>query len=196
MAEGSDHLGPGGRDRWGPAKRRGAYAELDHPADVFLEIWGDDLPALFENALFALYDHLVELDHFGAEQGKTITVSAPSNSEALRALLAEALYHFETEGFVAIRAKIAVDPAVAGGAAGAVAAETDGATVEVNAEADAGAPPTPATHGVRVTARLEGEIVAKSRHTLLTEVKGITYHQLEVKRAPKGGWVANLLFDV
>ena len=196
MAKGSDRLGPGGRDRWGPAKRRGAYAELDHPADVLLEVWGSNLPALFENALFALYDHLAKLEHFDAEQKKTITVSAPSNSEALRALLAEALYRFEIEGFVAIRAKIAVDPGAAGGATSAVATETDGAAEEVNVGIGAGAPPTPAMHGARVTARLEGEIVDKSRHTLLTEVKGITYHQLEVKRTPKGGWVANLLLDV
>ncbi len=213
MAEGSDHLGPGGRDRWDPAERTGAYAELDHPADVLLEVWGGDLPALFENALFALYDHLVELERFDAEHEETITVSAPSNSEALRALLAEALYRFETEGFVAIRAKIAVDTGAASagttGGAGA-AAGTDGAAAGAAAEVNAGADGTPAhttagagmgagaaaPHGVRVTARLEGEIVDKSRHTLLTEVKGITYHQLEVKRAPEGGWMANLLFDV
>jgi SHS2 domain-containing protein len=198
MAEGSDHLGPGGRDRWDPAERTGAYAELDHPADVLLEVWGGDLPALFENALFALYDHLVELERFDAEHEETITVSAPSNSEALRALLAEALYRFETEGFVAIRAKIAVDTGAAGaGAAGEAAAGTDDtAAAEVNTGAGTRVPHTPATHSVRVTARLEGEIVDKSRHTLLTEVKGITYHQLEVKRAPEGGWMANLLFDV
>jgi SHS2 domain-containing protein len=97
--------------RWEPGGRSEAYRELDHPADVFLEVWGRDLPALFENALFALYDQLAELEGFEVERAETIAVQAPSNAEALRALLSEALYRFETEGFVAARAKIAVDTA-------------------------------------------------------------------------------------
>ena len=34
----------------------GAYVELEHPADLFLEIRAPDLPTLFGNALYALYD--------------------------------------------------------------------------------------------------------------------------------------------
>ena len=150
--------------RWEPAGRTEAYGELEHPADVFLEVWGDDLPALFENALFALYDQLAELEGFEMVRAESITVQAPSNSEALRALLAEALYRFETEGFVAVRAKIAVDTTAAG--------------------------------EVRVTAKLDGETLDKHRHTLLTEVKAVTYHQLAVEVVPEGGWRATLLFDV
>ena len=43
---------------------RACYEELDHPADLFLEITGQDLPTLFENALFALYDQVAELEGF------------------------------------------------------------------------------------------------------------------------------------
>ncbi len=44
-----------------------------------------------------------------------LEVSAPSAAEALRRLLAEALYHFETEGFIGAAAAVEIDPA--GGAA-------------------------------------------------------------------------------
>ena len=58
-----------------------------------------DLPALFENALFALYDQLAELEDFEttatASTIRRARVRAPS--DALRALLSEALYRFETQ---------------------------------------------------------------------------------------------------
>ncbi len=150
-------------ERWKPVDRDKVYAELDHAADVFVEVWGDDLPKLFENALFALYDQLAELEGFTAEYEKTITVRAPTNAEALRALLSEALYRFETEGFVAVTARIAVD--------------TEG-------------------NEVQATAHLRGETLDRHRHTLLKEVKAVTYHQLAVDVIPEGGWRATLLFDV
>ena len=84
------------RKNWAPRDRDEAYAELDHPADLFLEVRGGDLPTLFANALFALYDQLAGLDGFEARCEWTVTVQAPCLAEALRALLAEALYRFET----------------------------------------------------------------------------------------------------
>jgi SHS2 domain-containing protein len=93
---------------WRPEDRAKVYNELEHPADVFLEIWGDDLPGLFENALFALYDQLAELEGFEAPLKETITVHGPSPADALRALLSEALYRFSTDDFVAARAEISV----------------------------------------------------------------------------------------
>jgi SHS2 domain-containing protein len=147
-----------------PRKRTGVYAELEHPADLFLEIWGRDLPELFENALFALYDQLAELEGFETRRKETITVQAPNPADALRALLSEALYRFATDGFVAARAEIGVQTTVAG--------------------------------QVQVQAQLHGETIDKRRHTLLTEVKAVTYHQLAVEAAPEGGWRATVLFDV
>lgn len=94
--------------RWPPADRGRVYSELDHPADIFLEVYGPDLPALFENALFALYDQLAELEGFEVVSERTIEAEGAHPSEALRALLSEALYLFETDGFVAVKAKVEV----------------------------------------------------------------------------------------
>ena len=149
---------------WDPDSRDEVYSDLDHPADVFVEIWGEDLPELFENALFALYDQVAELQGFGTGREETITVTGPGAADALRSLLSEALYLFETEGFVAARAEVDVQ--------------------------------TTSPDQVQVTARLDGETLARERHTLLSEVKAVTYHQLTVERVPEGGWRASVLFDV
>lgn len=150
--------------RWVPADRDKVYAELDHPADILLEIWGKDLPALFENALFALYDQLAALEGFEAERKETMVAKGPTPAEALRSLLSEALYRFATGSFVASQAKIGVKTAPSG--------------------------------EVEITAELHGETVDQERHTLLTEVKAVTYHQLSVEAQPDGGWQATVLFDV
>lgn len=102
------------RKNWAPRDRDEAYAELDHPADLFLEVRGGDLPTLFANALFALYDQLAGLDGFEARCEWTVTVQAPCLAEALRALLAEALYRFETDGLVAIGAEVTVQTTATG----------------------------------------------------------------------------------
>jgi SHS2 domain-containing protein len=150
--------------RWEPEDRKGAYADLNHPADVFLEVWGKGLSELFENALFALYDHLAELEDFETGRNETITVEEADPAAALRALLSEALYRFAAHKFVAIRAKIEVK--------------------------------TTATSQVRVEAHLSGETIDERRHTLIDEIKAVTYHQLSVEAQPEGGWRATVLFDV
>jgi len=150
-------------ERWNPDGRDKVYAELDHPADLFLEVWGADLPALFENALFALYDQLAEIAGFETAHAETIKVEGASAADALRALLSEALYRFSTGRFVAVRATVSV--------------EQTGSNLEVLAE-------------------LHGEKADPTRHTLLSEVKAVTYHQLVVEQASEGGWRATVLFDV
>ena len=101
-------------DRWDPADRGHAYAELEHPADIFVEVYGRDLPGLFENALFALYDELAQLDGFEITSRRSITAEGSGAAEALRALLTEALYLFSSERFVAARGKVRVETEASG----------------------------------------------------------------------------------
>ena len=44
-------------------------------------------------------------------------------------------------------------------------------------------------------AKVYGEKFDSARHQLKTEIKGVTYHQLKVEPT-KGGWVAEVIFDV
>lgn len=95
--------------RWNPDERDQFYCELDHPADVFLEVWGANLSALFENALFALYDQLAEMEGFQTVRVERIEAQGATPADALRALLSEALYRFAAVRFVAAKAKVTVD---------------------------------------------------------------------------------------
>jgi SHS2 domain-containing protein len=148
----------------GEEEQHAPYTELHHPADILLEVWGKDLRELFENALFALYDQIAELDGFETTRTETFEAEGATSADALRALLSEALYHFDTKGFIGGRAEVEVE--------------------------------NPGADKVRVRAQVHGENVDRERHTLRSEVKGVTYHQLSVEQDPGGGWRATVLFDV
>ena len=167
--------------RWDPEGRSAAYAELEHPSDLFLEIRGHDLPRLFENALFAFYDQIAEIQGFEARRELALRVRAPGLEEALRSLLSEALFQFDTEGFVAAGGHVTVK----GRAGDRPDPARDGASGQAQA----------AVGDWRVVARLWGDRAHRERHTLLHEVKAITYHRLEVRRTDTG-WKATILLDL
>jgi len=136
-------------NNWKNKPREKTYTELEHPADLLLEIWGNSLPELFENALFALYDQLADLEGFGTGHRLTIKGEGNTPAEALRSLLSEALYHFATQGFVACRGKVAVEQSPNGKLE--AVAELDGETVD------------------RGRHTLHGEIKAVTYHRLAVE---------------------------
>ena len=147
-------------------KSAGAYRELDHPADLFLEIRAAELPGLYANALFAFYDHVAELGDFQPREERILAVEAPRREDVLRRLLTEALYYFETEHFVGTEGQVQVE--------------------ETSEEPGR----------MKVTAVLRGERVDKTRHRLQTEIKAVTYHLLSVEQLADGTWKATVLFDV
>jgi SHS2 domain-containing protein len=155
-------------ERWDLRRRADAYTELEHPSDLFVEVRGRDLPGLLQNALFAFYDQVAQLEDLEARRELTLSVREPGLDEALRALLSEALYHFDTEGFVAVGGQVEVRTAP-------------------GAETGAGA-------GWYVLARLRGQTAVR-RGLLLREIKAVTYHRLQVLH-DEGGWRATVLLDV
>lgn len=169
------------RPAWVSRDRIGAYQELEHPADLLLQITGPDLAALFENALFAFYDQVAELGGFRADREVVITVWGASPSDGLRELLNEALFRFETERFVAVGARVTIESLT-------FPEGTEPAEGESGAEPGAG--------GVTAVARLWGEDATRDRHTLGAEIKAVTYHRLALERTPDGTYRATVLFDV
>ena len=153
------------RRRWDVERRAEAYSELEHPTDLFLEIHGRDPGDLAENALFAFYDQIAEIDGFESRREVAFEATGRALDEALRALLAEALFLFDTEGFVA----------TGGGVEARWARGPDGP--------------------VDLSALVWGEDADRERHTLLHEVKAVTYHRL--KAGPAGdSWKARVLLDL
>ena len=156
--------------RWadGPADPR--YRDLDHPADVWLEVRGRNLAHLAENALFALFDTMIAVADVAPELTVRVEGSGDDPAQALRALLAEALFLFDAAGFAAA-----------------------GARVEEPSVSDTG------HHGRTPTvlrATLWGEPLSPERHETRTEVKAVTHHLLAVTEDAEGGWRASVLLDV
>jgi SHS2 domain-containing protein len=169
---------------WTSRGKTGSWRELEHPADLLLQITGSTLSELFENALGAFYAQVADLDQLGSEYDqstpRTLELATPSLSEALRALLAEALYLFDCESFVATAARVDVHEDVA-----ATDGNAPGGGLEESEE-----------NRVRVSARLWGEKITSRPEVFLAEVKAVTYHQLAVTQQPDGRWQATVLFDV
>jgi SHS2 domain-containing protein len=183
------------QNRWDPGKRDEAYVELEHPSDLFLEIRGRDLGELFENALFAFYQQVARIEELRARHELTLSVHELRLDEALRSVLAEALYHFDTEGFVATGAQVRIETEGAGmpSAAGERTYSSAGAGFGNGAS-----PPTsPASPdgGWWITARLWGDHTGREHHSLVREIKAVTYHRLEVRES-SDGWTATVLLDI
>lgn len=98
--------------RWTPDDRAAAYRVLEHPADLWLEVFGVGLPQLFEHGLLALYDNLVAPSAVRLTESRTAAAQGATAVDALRALLAEALFLFDTEGFLAAGARVTVGEGV------------------------------------------------------------------------------------
>lgn len=95
--------------RWTERGAGDCYRELDHPADLWLEVWGDGLPSLAENALFALYDTMVSTEDVATHDTAELSGVGAEPAEALRSLLAEALFLFDTQRFAAAGARVTVE---------------------------------------------------------------------------------------
>lgn len=92
----------------------GAFLELEHPADIFLEIRGDTMEQLFENSLYGLYSHVVEIGGVEPAETRELVGVGTSAAETMRSLLAEALFMFDTEGFVGASGQVKFDRADSG----------------------------------------------------------------------------------
>lgn len=164
---------------------------LDHTADVGLTIRGADLPELFERAARGSLWLVLEREPIpdqgqvsdsGQEPGpgraskegpagnsgepRTVELVEEDLSLLLRSWLRTVLLWAETEGFVSTAYRIALVPAPLCGA------------------------PDGQAFGLRVS--VSGVMDLGSR---VREIKGVTFHGLEVERT-SDGWRAQVIFDV
>ena len=75
------------------------YRYLDHTSDLGLEIVGRDLPELFRNASFALFDNILNLDAVEPVETRTIELSGETTEELFLNWLRELLFGFATSYF-------------------------------------------------------------------------------------------------
>lgn len=77
------------------------YKHLEHPADIYIEVYGRNLEEIFRNAALALYDQICEIDKIENNEIKKISIEAAEYEDLLVNFLNEILYLFDSEGFVA-----------------------------------------------------------------------------------------------
>jgi len=68
------------------------YEQIPHTADLGARIYGEDLPGLFGNAAFAMFDMMADIEGMVPKEIVTIKVDAPDTESLLISWLNELLY--------------------------------------------------------------------------------------------------------
>lgn len=135
------------------------YREIEHTADMGLEIYGFTWSGLLRHSVYALTNTITDLKTVAARERKSLSVSAPRRDELLLNTLKEILLLFETEGFLTRYLQIQ---------------HLTDETLHASAT---------------------GELFDANRHPLKTEIKAVTYHNLEVVHC-WWGWRARVILDI
>ena len=76
------------------------YEQFPHTADIGVRAFGKDLKELFENAAFAMFDIIADLEGMSGETTEILEVKAANHEELLVAWLDELLYIFYTKQLI------------------------------------------------------------------------------------------------
>jgi len=135
------------------------YELIDHTADIGIKVRGKSVGELFENAAYAMFDLIADLNRVKKREVLEVEIEGEGMDELLADWLRELLYKFNGERHLLKDFKIE---------------EIDQKSLK---------------------ARVRGEKLDLSRHSLKMEIKAVTYYGLEIKRTSEG-WQAQVIFDV
>lgn len=158
------------------------YRQLDHTSDIKVEIFGRDLPELFSNAAFCLFDLMLDHSKLSPDERREVRLESPDLSELFLDWLRELLFLFSTHGFAVSRAEVHIR----GPGPGVRVPEPEPRIPSPDS-------PPPAPHSL--SALLHGEPYDQDRHGLKLEVKTPTYHEYKLEQTAEG-WQATLVLDV
>lgn len=85
------------------------YRLLEHTADAMVEVYGQDLGERFENAAYAMFDQMTDLDLVEAKGEVKVVLQADSREQLLVDFLQELLYVNDLEDFVFSRFEVSTD---------------------------------------------------------------------------------------
>ena len=88
------------------ANDRGTYREIEHTADLGVEITAADLPALFASAGEALYALIADPATIEIREAIKVSATGANPEDLLHTWLCELLALFNVEGFVGKRCEI------------------------------------------------------------------------------------------
>lgn len=174
------------------------YKLTDHTADIGIRLSNKTLKGIFEDAAFALFDILCDMKSVQAGFERTISVEAINDEELLNEFLSALLKEFTVENNLISKVKIQdIRTENAPTSAGTSLRHATRSTPEVYTE------PFGNTQGelsecaqrLILSAIISGEPYDPARHTIKTEIKAVTFHNLSIKKT-KEGYTAEVLFDV
>ena len=150
------------------SRRKVPFRELDHTADLRVEIQGKDEKELFRNAVESLY-LLMGLPAVSGRRatapGERLEIKGQDPEEALVELLGELLYRATVE-----RRRLDLQEL-------SVLRDEEGAG------------------GCRVVVRGGWEMLTDNRMAGQREIKAVTYHDVQIRRTERG-WVARVVMDL
>ena len=76
------------------------YEQFPHTADIGVRAYGKDLKELFENAAFAMFDIIADLEELSGDTVEHFELEADSREELLVSWLDELLYNFYTKQLI------------------------------------------------------------------------------------------------
>ena len=76
------------------------YEQFPHTADIGVRVYGKDLKELFENAAFAMFDLIADLEGLKSPITEEFSLNAENHEELLVAWLDELLYNFYTKQII------------------------------------------------------------------------------------------------
>lgn len=76
------------------------YEQFSHTADIGVRVFGETLKELFENAAFAMFDILADLDGITGEITQNFELTASNHEELLISWLDELLYNFYAKNII------------------------------------------------------------------------------------------------
>ena len=83
------------------------YEQFSHTADIGVRVYGKDLPQLFENAAFAMFDIIADLENMSGDLLETFRLEAANNEELLVTWLDELLYNFYAKNIIFYKFEVA-----------------------------------------------------------------------------------------
>jgi SHS2 domain-containing protein len=155
------------------------YRYLDHTSDLGMEIFGRDLPELFRNACFAIFDNILELSAVNPSESQRIELHSATREELFLDWLRELLFRFSTEYFVVKQ----VTSMTLAGNPGSDVRELDTSRGE------------PVAGPWSLVAEVRGEKFDPQRHQVKIEIKTPTYHMFSIAE-DETGYKATVIFDV
>jgi SHS2 domain-containing protein len=168
------------------------YRLLDQTSDLGMEILGRDLPELFRNACFAMFDNILCLSSVNPVESRRIELHSATREELFLDWLRELLFRFSTEYFVVKEVtsiKLAGGP---GSGVGRQGCPDDGSTSgdTIPNRSDSGHVPS-----WFLVAEVRGEKFDPQRHQVKIEIKTPTYHMFSIAEDDTG-YKATVVFDV